>query len=39
MHFISNRRFKLGHYVLVKYGSDHLPALIKEVLQKHNCAN
>ena len=31
MYFISNRRFKPGHYELVKYGSDHLPALIKEV--------
>ena len=31
MYFISNRWFKPSRYVLAKYGSDHLPALIKEV--------
>ena len=29
--FLSKGRFKVGSYVLVKYHSDHLPALIKEV--------
>ena len=35
MYFISNR-FKPGGYVLVKYGNDHLPALIKEVFLSLN---
>ena len=29
--FLSNRRLKVGSHVLVKYGNDQLPALIKEV--------
>ena len=29
----SNRKYTAGSYVLVKYGSDKLPALIKEVFK------
>ena len=33
MNSYSNRKYTASSYVLVKYGSDELPALIKEVFK------